>query len=156
MQSSSGSSPLSLKQSEPAFPRSLTRSDHFRAETGSTCRYTRDLPAAFRERATMLRDHAAEQGAASLDWAASCLEQALLEEGEAPLSIAAAADESGYSCAQIRRLLRSGALVNIGSPGEARVRRGDLPRKPMPRVAEVQAAGVLSRSQVAREIARGG
>jgi hypothetical protein len=50
-------------------------------------------------------------------------------EGEA-LGLEEAAEVSGYSQSQLRRLLTSGAVTNLGDASGPRIRRGDLPRKP--------------------------
>lgn len=49
---------------------------------------------------------------------------------EEELSLTQAAQYSGYSEDHIGRLIRSGALPNVGRKHRPRVRRADLPRKP--------------------------
>lgn len=50
-------------------------------------------------------------------------------EADETLSIAEAADVSGYSKDHVSRLIRSGEVPNAGKPNRPRVRRGDLPQK---------------------------
>lgn len=51
------------------------------------------------------------------------------EDGET-LTLAEAADRSGYSVAHLGRLIRSGAVRNVGRKGSPRVLAGELPRRP--------------------------
>jgi hypothetical protein len=46
------------------------------------------------------------------------------------LTLAQAAQYSGYSADHIARSIRQGVIKNAGHHGRPRVRRGDLPRKP--------------------------
>ena len=62
------------------------------------------------------------------------------EDGET-LTLAQAAAESGYSRDHLARLIRTGAILNVGRRRAPRVRRVDLPRKPAAR-----RRGVASRS----------
>ena len=45
------------------------------------------------------------------------------------LTVAAAAEETGYTPDYLYRALRAGTLLNVGGPKSPRVRRSDLPRK---------------------------
>ena len=69
------------------------------------------------ERATMLERCAAE------------VENQIATEEERMLTVAQAAEESGYSVAHLYRSLREGHLPNAGSHGNPRIRRKDLPQK---------------------------
>jgi enoyl-CoA hydratase/carnithine racemase len=73
----------------------------------------------WRADAEALRRHGLADQAASLEQRAREIEEALAAESDEALNVAAAAKESGYSAAQLRRLF----------PGQRRLRRGDLPRK---------------------------
>jgi hypothetical protein len=52
-----------------------------------------------------------------------------------PLSLREAAAASGYSEDHLARLVRQERIPNAGRRGAPRIRRGDLPRRPMTRVA---------------------
>jgi len=58
------------------------------------------------------------------------MEQALREQREQRLTLAAAAERSGYSADHLGRLVRTGRLPNAGHRGAPRVRAGDLPMRP--------------------------
>jgi hypothetical protein len=69
-------------------------------------------------------------------------------EGEAEiLTLAEAAQESGYSGDHLRHLIADGTLDNAGRKGSPRIRRGDLPVKPGHRHQ-----GPTDAEDVAREI----
>lgn len=88
------------------------------------------LQAAWRERAGELRPYA-RGAAAAFHRAARELEQAIAMHADELIPVEAAADESGYSAANLRRLVREDVIPNrSGKPGEILLRRGDLPRKP--------------------------
>ena len=78
---------------------------------------------------------------ASVDAATICeeflsdLDQVLGALGEARLTLAEAADVSGYSPNHIGRLVRSGHLRNVGRKGAPRVLLEDLPRRPSVKLA---------------------
>ncbi|MGH7605673.1 MAG: hypothetical protein ACRENK_16975 [Gemmatimonadaceae bacterium] len=96
---------------------------------------------------------------AALDWweqkfAAGCEEMGVLVNGAAlvrslvnslreiratgearALTLAEAAEESGYSIDHLARLVRQNKIQNVGKPGSPRVRAADLPRKPAAQVA---------------------
>ena len=57
-------------------------------------------------------------------------ERALAHELQ-ELTLGDAAEESGYSYSAIQKMVASGELSNLGDKGNPRVRRGDLPRKPI-------------------------
>ena len=54
---------------------------------------------------------------------------AVESDPDALLSLAVAADESGYSADYLGRLVKRGAFANHGTKFRPRVRRGDLPLK---------------------------
>lgn len=60
---------------------------------------------------------------------AAALEAALRDDGAEPLTLGAAARESGYSADRLRHMVSDGQIPNAGKKGAPRVRRADLPRK---------------------------
>lgn len=88
------------------------------------------LAAALRSEAALLRRWGAGSQAVAAEHAAARIEGALTEWSVEDLTVAAAAAESGYSEAHLRRLVAECRIANHGSPGRPRIRRGDLPRKP--------------------------
>jgi hypothetical protein len=111
------------------------------------------LPQIWRDRATLFRLHGAEAQAATLDATAAELEATLTASFDELLPIGVAASESGYSCSQIRRMLREGKIPNAGDPGSPRIRRADLPRKPGHHVDESGPLDLSSKRQIARAVA---
>jgi hypothetical protein len=79
----------------------------------------RELLACWRDEAAILRKRGAYPQADAVQVCADELEGALASEQAEELSIAAAAQETGYSPSQLRRLF----------PGQRAIRRVDLPRK---------------------------
>lgn len=90
----------------------------------------RELVAEWRRDAAVLRRRGAEAAAVALEGCADELEHALTAGDAEALTLPEAAAVSGYSPAHLRRLIVEGALRNVAPSGPARVRRGDLPRKP--------------------------
>jgi hypothetical protein len=88
-----------------------------------------DLTAAWRDRAAELRRYGAEPQAVTLEAAAAELEGALRESADEPLTLAVAAEESGYSERRLRELVAEGAIPQAGRKHAPRIRRGDLPRR---------------------------
>ncbi|KPK80428.1 MAG: hypothetical protein AMS25_09055 [Gemmatimonas sp. SM23_52] len=92
----------------------------------------RDLVVRWRAEAQRLRVLEAHGQAAALEQAANELEAEIAAHESALLTIAEAAEESGYSEEHLRRLARDGDLPverANGSKSRMRVRRGDLPIK---------------------------
>jgi hypothetical protein len=54
----------------------------------------------------------------------------LMPDDDAPLSLAQAAQESGYSVDRLQKLVAAGTIPNAGRKGKPAIRRSDLPRKP--------------------------
>ena len=88
----------------------------------------RDLPALWRSSAENLRPYA-ETAAHAFERAAEDLEHALHSEADERLTLAQAAEVSGYSQDYLGRMLRSNQVPNAGRPHAPRIRRSDLPRK---------------------------
>ena len=95
-----------------------------------------DLPNPLVERWRARAEQLAAWGApeAARIWALAADELAENEIGLALelLTVAQAADESGYTPPHISRLVSEGRLTNYGENGSVRIRRGDLPKKPPP------------------------
>ena len=94
-----------------------------------------DLPESWRTRASELRAFGAEPQAVTLERAALELEQSLGEEAGGVLSLAEAAEVSGYAPRTLREMIANGRLENAGAKHRPRVRRGDLPKR-APRAAQ--------------------
>jgi hypothetical protein len=74
-----------------------------------------------------------EPQARSLEWAAIQVERALRDESEQILTLARAAELSGYHPDSLARMVREGHIPDLRPPnskGPIRIRRGDLPIKP--------------------------
>ena len=84
----------------------------------------------WRNDAGLLRQYRNIQQAEWLEARATELERALQEQDNELLTLTAAGEASGYSADHLGRLVRQGALENLGRPNAPKVRRGDLPRKP--------------------------
>jgi DNA-directed RNA polymerase specialized sigma24 family protein len=79
-----------------------------------------ELLTRWREQAAVLRSRGAPAQADALATCAAEVEEAVRMQELEGLTVAEAAAESGYSPSQLRRAF----------PGQRRIRRGDLPRKP--------------------------
>ena len=82
------------------------------------------------DEAKELRRWGAEAPAQAVDRCAAELEDTLAMLDAKVLTLAEAAQESGYCVSHLRRLLSEGKLRDVAEKGQPRVRRGDLPRKP--------------------------
>ena len=114
-----------------------------------------DLPWEWRSKAELFRDHEEVSLAIAYEKCASALEEALLQEGDAPLTLRQAAEESGYSADHLGRLLREGTIPNAGRPGAPQIARRYLPIKPRargPGVAEAAPGGDTSIEQIVQSI----
>jgi len=95
-----------------------------------------------------------ERGAFLVSRMARELEEALRAHNDEPLTLAQAAEESGYSEDHIARLIRAGKLPNAGRLHAPRVRRGDLPLKTSHlRDDDTRDHIALTKSQIVRSIA---
>ena len=114
-----------------------------------------NLPAAFKERAAIVREYAAdERGAAIWELAAEVAERAIRQSGLERLTLPQAAEESGYSTDHLRRLIDEGTIPNASGPdGSKSILRMHLPRKPGHGVAPVHPTAPSSRLQAARAVA---
>lgn len=90
-----------------------------------------ELPTYFRSLAAVSRLLAgAESAACAYEYAARCIERALVHKAEEVLTLAEAAALSGYSADHLARRIREGTLPNAGRPNAPRLRRADVPIKP--------------------------
>jgi hypothetical protein len=89
-----------------------------------------DLPALWRQRADYLHQFGDPNSARLWMLAAVELERALEAVGAEMLTVADAAQVTGYSPDYIRKQIAAGALPNAGRKNAPRVRRGDLKAKP--------------------------
>ena len=109
-----------------------------------------NLAMEFRNQARVFREHAQESVAIAYERCAQRLEELERSEAEQLLTLAAAAEESGYSYSTLQQKVAAGEIPNLGERGKPRVRRGDLPRraplrKPSPQAGEPDlAADVLA------------
>ena len=87
------------------------------------------LATRWRHEATVFRHRGQESLARMADSFAADLEEALREWLTEPLTLADAADESGYSYDHLQHAVSDGSLPNAGAGGSPRIRRCDLPRK---------------------------
>ena len=88
------------------------------------------LLARWHDEAAMLRRRGAIAQADVLDSAAAELAAALAMRESGAVTLAEAAQISGYTVDALGRLMRSGKLRNVGRPHAPRLRVADLPRKP--------------------------
>jgi len=114
-----------------------------------------ELTTEWRHRASGLRRYGAEEQAITLLECAGELEQAWKLWQEEPLTLAEAAEESGYSPDHLGRRVREGKIPNAGEPGSPRIARADLPIKPKRRsgaVAETAPSSHTDNRQVVQSI----
>jgi len=88
------------------------------------------LLARWREECALLRRRGAAAHAEVLESAAADLEATLTMAETEAVTLAEAARLSGYTADALGRMIRTGALRNLGRPHAPRVRVADLPRKP--------------------------
>lgn len=81
------------------------------------------------------------------------LEAVFREEEAEVLTLAEASRLSGYSADHLGRLIRAGTMANAGSKHRPRVRRGELPCKPIGKL-HAQPSGDIVRLTSKRQIAR--
>jgi hypothetical protein len=89
-----------------------------------------ELSATWRSRAAELRRYGAEPQAVTLEAAAAELDASLRQAACTPLTLAEAAEESGYAPRTLRQMVSEGTLPNAGQRGRPRILRRDLPRRP--------------------------
>ena len=88
-----------------------------------------ELVIRWRADAERLVRYADERGAAVVRRLADELDAALSTVADEPLTLAQAAQESGYSRGRLRHMVAAGQVPNLGRKGAPRLRRGDLPHK---------------------------
>jgi hypothetical protein len=87
------------------------------------------LVSRWRGEADVLRARAAAMQAEVLESCAADLEVWFEEYALEALTLAQAAEESGFTYSALEKQVRKGNLPNAGTIGSPRVRRGDLPKK---------------------------
>lgn len=80
--------------------------------------------------AEVLERYGDERGAELNRLHARELREALRSHERETLTLAEAAEESGYSKRHLRALISDGTIPNAGEKGRPQIRRGDLPMKP--------------------------
>ncbi len=88
-----------------------------------------------RRRDEFARCKAMVDGATILGQVLCELEDVSITEGDAMLTLGAAATRSGYSIEHLARLVRDGTIPNVGRKYAPRIRVRDLPKKPLATVA---------------------
>ena len=114
-----------------------------------------DLSAEWRALAETFYEHKDDGIAIAYERCASGLDEALAAEGDEPLTLHEAADESGYSPDHLGRLVRDGKVPNAGRPGSPRIARRDVPVRPkarVPTVAETPSRSETSNRQIVQSI----
>jgi hypothetical protein len=101
----------------------------------------------WRDEAAVLRRRGAIAQAEALDSAAAELESALVLTLGATVSLREAAGFSGYTPDALTRLVRKGALRNVGRAHAPRFRLTDLPRKPGTLRARIPRPNIASARQ---------
>ena len=110
----------------------------------------------FREHATEARRLTGSESAAHVwETAAEELEQRLGGTSLEPLTLDAAASESGYTRSHLNRMLRKGKFPNSGTDKEPLILRIHLPRKPGHGVDAGTILPASSRVQAARAVIEG-
>jgi len=114
------------------------------------------LPQEFRDNAMAARRLTGSEAAAHVwEEAAAEVEHGLGEALLEPLTLVAAALESGYTRSHLNRMLRDGKLPNSGTEGEPLILRMHLPRKPGFGIAEGVVQPASSQAQAARAVIEG-
>lgn len=88
-----------------------------------------DLVGQWNANASTLRQYGAESHAQVLESCAQELQETLHGSNDTLLTLAQAADHSGYSADHLGRLVREGKIPNAGRHGAPRILRRDLPVK---------------------------
>lgn len=115
----------------------------------------RNLVVEYREIADELEALAASvEGASLYRTVAAEIEAAQDRYWNAELTLAEAAEESGYSRDYLGTLVRKGEIPNAGRKQAPRVKRSDLPRKPglSATGCKVTSGPVRSRTEMARSV----
>lgn len=115
--------------------------------------YRAPLTEEWRRDARILREWGCEHEARMLETAADQLESHNAGLLEQRLTLEQASELSGYSCGHLARLITSGTIPNAGRTGAPRIRRGDLPRKP---VGKSPSQPHVDPTQIVQSIINGG
>lgn len=113
----------------------------------------------WRDDAALLRRYGCDREADVIERLADDLDHDDQAREAAPVDLATAARLSGYTRGHLRRMMRSGALPNLGTRKEPRFARSELPRKPGPttrkEVGDPLVERLPSRTQIARAVVSG-
>lgn len=88
-----------------------------------------ELAREWREDAERFRTYGAEQLATACAKHADDLEAALAAREMTAVTLEEAAEMGGYSYSHLQHLVAEGKIENVGSKGEPRIRRADVPVK---------------------------
>jgi hypothetical protein len=88
-----------------------------------------ELPDEWRALAAQQRRLGADAQGRILDFCADELAAALLRAGDELLTLARAAQESGYTADHLSRMVRQGKILNSGRKSKPLIRRAHLPKK---------------------------
>lgn len=114
------------------------------------------LPQEFRDNATAARKLAASERAAHVwEAAAKEVEERIADSLLEPLTLEAAALESGYTRKHLNRMLRERTVPNSGTDTAPRILRMHLPRKPGFGIDGGAVRPASSRVQAARAVIEG-
>lgn len=114
------------------------------------------LPQEFRDNAATVRMLGGSEDTAHVwDLAARMVEERMADSLLEPLTLEAAALESGYTRSHLNRMLRDGKFPNSGTDGEPLILRMHLPRKPGFGVDARTAQPASSQAQAARAVIEG-
>ena len=112
-----------------------------------------DLPPRWTARATEMRFLGQEPLAKLIEALLGEFETELAADATEPLTIAQAANESGYSEEHLRRLVREEQIPSAGRPNSPRIRRADVPIKPGHNSGNAYPKLLDSKEQIARCVA---
>lgn len=108
------------------------------------------LESRWREEAETFRRYGDERGAVTCELHADELHAARESLRALALTVAEAAEVSGYSESHLYSLLSEGKLPNAGRPQAPRIRLADLPRKPQRRSRRTPVVSLMDELIAAR------
>jgi hypothetical protein len=105
-----------------------------------------DLATKWRADAATLRRYAATAHAELVESLAAELEAVVREEALEELTLQCWAEEHRLSYSAVQKMVARGALENVGTKGNPRVRRGDAPKKARLRQRSIAHVALLRRA----------
>jgi hypothetical protein len=84
------------------------------------------------------------------------LEALAADADEQLVTLTEGAEISGYSREHLGRLVRQGLLQNYGRPNAPKVRRGDLPRRPLPKTRDHSEVSSTRKGRIVRSVVEEG